>query len=153
VPRRELWVAGVTIAVGLVIIAALVVNGLIQEAQSNGGGQAGGALVEVPTGPLAVPDENGVIACHQALMTGPLIAHPRWGITVGGAPGEAPPVFWPNGYVARDAGDHLELLNDRGQVVARTGDIVSAAGGQGTINGMEGFIVCPVGIEFQRAAQ
>jgi hypothetical protein len=48
--------------------------------------------------------------------------------------------------VGRVAGDRLELLDGNGQLVARTGDHLQAAGGFATIDGQEGFNVCPVGI-------
>jgi hypothetical protein len=152
-PRRDLWVAGIAIGVGLAIIVVLVISGISPPQSDGESPQAAGQLIAVPTAPPPVPAENGAIFCHQALLSGPLIAHPRWGITVGGAPGEAPPVFWPNGYVARTAGDRLELLDEHGRVVARTGDVVSAGGGQASVNGLEGFLVCPFGIEFQPVGQ
>jgi hypothetical protein len=108
-----------------------------------------GDLISIPTAPPLVPDQNGAVACHDALLSGRLVLHPEWGIGVGGGQGESLLVFWPHGYVGRIAGDRIELLDGEGRVVGRTGDRIRAGGGMTTINGVEGFGVCPVGIEVQ----
>jgi hypothetical protein len=97
-----------------------------------------GPLISIPTQAPFVRDQNGVLFCNEALLSGRLVAHPQWGIAVEGGL-----VFWPNGYVGRIAGDRIELLDDKGRVVARTGDQIEAGGGQATINGLDGFAVCP----------
>jgi hypothetical protein len=45
----------------------------------------------------------------------------------------------------------VELLDRNGQVVARAGDHIQAGGGYTTIGDVEGFSVCPAGIEVQPA--
>lgn len=110
-----------------------------------------GELISIPTAPPRLPDENGMVICNQALLSGVLVSHAEWGLTVGQGVGDPPLVFWPNGYLGRIAGDRMELLDDKGRVVARTGDRIKAAGGGTTINGVEGFGVCPGTIEVQAA--
>jgi hypothetical protein len=148
--QRDYWVAGIAVAIGLALMAVLVVNGLNQHSPE-GEGSPFGVLVAIPTAPVPVPAENGAVFCNLAGLSGELVSHPRWGIAVGGGPGEPLAVFWPNGWVGRTANDGIELLDAQGRVVARTGDQIKAAGGMTTINGVEGFGICPVRIEFQPA--
>lgn len=148
--RRDLRAAAIAAGVGLAVIVLLAGIGLIERANmvtSGGGPPRDGDLVSIPTTAPVVPDANGNVMCLDALDAGRLVADPRWGIAV--QAGVNPPdlIFWPHGYVGRVAGDRLELLNDRGQVIAHTGDHIEMGGGMTTIGGREGFSPCPVGIE------
>ena len=104
------------------------------------------SFVPVPT---AGPGND---RCLLARYEGSLVAHPDWGIAVDGGDGTATRVLWPNGYVARTAGDELELLDASGRVLGRTGDEITAGGGLVRIDGIDTFAICPEGIEIRRAA-
>lgn len=151
---REIRVAGLAAALGLATIPLIAACSLLfptNPFRSPVPGPRDGELVAVPTAPPLVPDENGAVICNSALMSGVLVSHSEWGITVGGGAGEPLPVFWPNGYVGRIVGDRVELLDRGRRVVARTGDRIEAGGGLTTINGVEGFGICPGTIEVQPA--
>lgn len=83
----------------------------------------GGDLVPVPTSP---PNPNGL--CHQALLGGVLVRDPETGFAVQQDESRTA-IRWPNGYVAREGPDGLELLDADGRVVAREGDAVRLGGG------------------------
>jgi hypothetical protein len=48
---------------------------------------------------------------------------------------ERTPVIWPFGYTARDASGTVEVVDDHGAVVARTGESVRLGGGGVTGDG------------------
>jgi hypothetical protein len=87
-----------------------------------------GTLIRVPTQPPPPPGET---ACMAALLEGRLVADARWGIAVQAPDGQVVKVMWPNGYVGRQTGGLIELLDGRGAVYARVGDQVSMGGGLG----------------------
>lgn len=76
-----------------------------------------------------------------------LVAHPDWGIVVGNGVDPPERVIWPNGYVARAAGDRAELLDDEGEVIGRVGDKIVAGGGSVTTEDGESFLICPSSIQ------
>jgi hypothetical protein len=84
---------------------------------------AASELVAVPTSP---PNLSGI--CHQALLEGVLVRDSETGFAV--QYGEhRTGIRWPDGYVAREGPDGLELLDENGEVVAREGDGVRLGGG------------------------
>jgi hypothetical protein len=74
-----------------------------------------------------------------ALIEGDLVADSRWGIALRDSTGTFREVIWPFGYTARP-GDPPELLDERGQTVARVGDRVGIGGGEDASNT---WIACP----------
>jgi hypothetical protein len=74
-----------------------------------------------------------------ALIEGDLVADPRWGIALRDSTGTIRKVTWPFGYSARP-GDPPELLDARGQAVARVGDRVGIGGGE---DAPDTWIACP----------
>ena len=102
-------------------------------------------VIPLPTSELAPG-----MSCNAALLEGELVIHPDWGVAVRG---HNSPIFWPLGYVGRARGDLVEILNPAGDVVARTGDVISAGGGGNTIDGVEGFKMCPNGPTVMQAGQ
>jgi hypothetical protein len=138
VTRDTRWALG-SIAAGLVVAGALLALSLnlvtfSQQPPSDS------ALIAIPTSEL----EPGML-CHLALLEAELIAHPDWGVAVEEPGGTATLVFWPRGYVGSARADHVEVLNADGDVVARTGDRITAGGGMAVIDGLEGFMMCPEG--------
>ena len=73
-------------------------------------------------------------ACMEALAMGTLVFDPRSTLAIGGPSGERTPVMWPFGYSARLVDGTLELLDNRGQLVAREGDRIEMGGGFGAGN-------------------
>jgi hypothetical protein len=131
----------------VIVVLASGIGLYVRETTPTGGGgpPREGDLVMIPTLPPAVPDGAGNIACHLALLEGRLVAHPRWGLAAEAGTGPLP-VLWPHGWVGRISGDGMELLDHRGRPVARTGDRFDAGGGTATVDGLEGFGVCPAEI-------
>jgi hypothetical protein len=82
-----------------------------------------GELVPVPTSP---PNPTGL--CHLALIQGTLVRDPEHGFAILHGGDRRSGIEWPNGYVAREGADGLELLDAEGQVVGREGDGVLLGG-------------------------
>jgi hypothetical protein len=82
-----------------------------------------GELIAVPTSP---PNPTGL--CHQALIEGTLVRDPEHGFAILHGGDQRSGIEWPNGYVAREGPDGLELLDETGQVVGREGDGVLLGG-------------------------
>ena len=140
--------------VGLAIIVLIAGIGLIQRTGmgTDGGGPPGdGDVIAIPTAAPMVPNEDGDFFCLLARAEGRLVAHPGWGLAL--QPGLDPPypIVWPHGYAGRIAGERVELLDHRGRVVARSGDTLEMAGGEATMEGVEGFSACPHGIRVMAA--
>lgn len=147
---RDFRVAVIAGGVGLMVVIVLGGIGLAMRATmqtSGGGGPRDGDLIAIPTAEPVVADEGTV--CLDAANGGRLAAHPQWGIAVVSGGSGPQRMIWPNGYVARIAGDRLELLDGEGEVVARTGDHIQVGGGETTIGGVQGWIVCPAGIKVE----
>jgi hypothetical protein len=70
----------------------------------------------------------------DALASGTLVADARWGVALGSSDGPTIQVVWPAGFGARLVDDRIELLDERGVVVGRVGDVVTIAGGMGAGN-------------------
>jgi hypothetical protein len=90
------------------------------------------AVVLIPVSPQ--PPPAGVAACMDALASGELVADARWGVALGQVDGPTIQVMWPAGYSARQMAGMIELLDERGVVVARVGDAVTIGGGFGAGN-------------------
>jgi len=128
------------------IAAAIGVSFVIIRLIAGGGSPQTAESISIPTAPR--PDGQG---CRLALLAGTLVAHPDWGVAVGGGDGPPRLVFWPNGWSARLTDDGADLLDRQGQVVAHTGDLVSAAGGLAEFGGREGFAACATDLHFEDA--
>jgi hypothetical protein len=142
VARDSRWALAI-VAAGIAAMAILlaVASGLISRPATS----QDPTVIPLPTSEL-VPG----MACNQALLEGELVIHSHWGVAVRG---HDYPIFWPKGYVGRARGDLVEILNPAGDVVARTGDVISAGGGGNTIDGVEGFKMCPNGPTVMQAGQ
>jgi hypothetical protein len=108
------------LAVGLILSAGLAACADAAEPQP--------ILIEVPT---QLPGPPGPTACMTALLSGSLVADARLGIAIAGSDGTLVKVRWPSGYVGRQTGSVVELLDGEGRVVARVGDHVETGGGLG----------------------
>lgn len=82
-------------------------------------------LVAVPT---QEPAEVGR-PCLGSRAEGTLVAHPRDGLGLELEDGTYMTVVWPHGFVARRAGDGLELLDAEGLVIGVEGDPLTLGGG------------------------
>lgn len=89
-------------------------------------------MFPVPVQPQ--PAAGVAVACMDALTSGTLVADARWGIALGQTNGPTIQVLWPTGFVGRQVDGAIELLDHRGIAVARVGDKVQIAGGQGAGN-------------------
>ena len=129
--RAAAIAAGMTFAVIVLLAAARLIAG---------------DLIAIPTAPPLVPNAKGEVFCHLARAEGRLVAHPDWGLALQPGPNPPDPIVWPHGYAGRIAGNGVELLDHRGGVIARTGDTIEMAGGQATVEGVQGFRACPLSI-------
>lgn len=77
------------------------------------------------------PPPAGRVACMDALASGRLVADARWGVALAPADGRTIQVVWPAGFGARQVDGRIELLDERGAVVGRVGDVVTVTGGMG----------------------
>ena len=70
-------------------------------------------------------------ACDDALISGRLVTSAQSGLAVVDSTGHVTEVLWPFGYTARRGVSGIELVDDKGAVVAREGDFVEMGGGLG----------------------
>jgi hypothetical protein len=68
------------------------------------------------------------VGCPAALIEGTLWPDDGSGTAIRNASGSTP-VIWPFDYTAREAGGVIEVLDASGDVVARTGEMLSLGGG------------------------
>ena len=84
-----------------------------------------GCSVQLRTAPAPV---NG---CDDALLSGRLVTSAQSGLAVVDSTGHVTEVLWPSGYSARRGISGIELVDEKGGVVAREGDFVEMGGGLG----------------------
>ena len=132
--RDRRW-AIASLAAGILLIGLLlgIASGLVGSMAPEQGDGMDLATSELAPG----------MACDGALLEGDLVKHPAWVVALDLA--EPRLIFWPKGYSGRARGDEIEILNPEGEVVARTGERITAGGGGGTIDGVGGFVMCPHG--------
>jgi hypothetical protein len=71
---------------------------------------------------------SGMVGCYPSFARGQLVTDPTYGTAIIEHAGTMP-VMWPPGYVGRQIGSDIEILDTFGQVVARTGNLVQLPGG------------------------
>jgi hypothetical protein len=84
-------------------------------------------LVAIPT---AEP-QIGQVACMDALMSGRLVANEETGVAVHVTDRTTIVIVWPHGWVAVDYDGARVVVNERGDPVARVGEMVEIGGGFG----------------------
>jgi hypothetical protein len=83
-------------------------------------------------GPVALQTQAPSDVCAMARVGGVLIADPTYGLAFGGDLPFVMGVIWPYGYSARRGDDGVvALIDPDGQVLAREGDRIEAAGAYG----------------------
>jgi hypothetical protein len=70
-----------------------------------------------------------VDACDLGLGGGTLVASAQSGLALGSGTGRVTEVMWPFGYTARRGTSGIELIGQKGEVLAREGDFVQVGGG------------------------
>ena len=81
-----------------------------------------GCSIFQPPVKLLTYTELAVWACCDPLIGGQLLPDPDVGTVLRvEEDGRLEPITWPAGYTGRLAGSEVEILNERGEVVARTG--------------------------------
>jgi hypothetical protein len=81
-----------------------------------------------PVGSVAIQTMPELTVCEAARIHGVLAADPHYGLGFK-ADGGVSPVVWPHGYSARRESDGIVVLVDAaGNVAAREGDRIEAAG-------------------------
>jgi hypothetical protein len=84
-----------------------------------------GCSVQLRTAPAPVQ------GCDEALGSGRLVASTQSGLALADGSGRIMPVLWPFGYTARRDATGIALIGQKGEVLAKEGDFVQAAGGTG----------------------
>lgn len=69
--------------------------------------------------------------CDDALISGRLMTSAQSGLAVVDSTGHVTEVLWPFGYTARRSVSGVELVDEKGAVVAKEGDFVEMGGGLG----------------------
>ena len=84
----------------------------------------------VPLRTQAPPADGASQACMAALAVGELVVHPASGVGLRDVDGNVIEVVWPFGYSARLESGRITLMDERGTVVGREGDVVGLGGGE-----------------------
>jgi hypothetical protein len=101
-----------------------------------------------PTPPSAVEVRiptaaQPAVVCEMAVIHGRLVEDARWGVALADPAGKRSRVTFPFAYRAFVEGDRVAIVDGTGQVVARTGDMIDAAGGLGDALGVDqAYIDC-----------
>lgn len=111
---RGVWSFVSTAAVVLIAVVAFAAL------RSSPGSPNGSAVAVRTQAPL--PSSETPPPCPAAQLRGELVADEVEGVVVLEDSGLRRPVIWPHGYVARLNGGTQELLDERGEIVARQGD-------------------------------
>ena len=72
-----------------------------------------------------------VNACDEALLTGRLVPSAASGLAVADPDGKVTEMLWPFGYSARRDVSGISMVDDKGRLVAREGEMVHLTGGLG----------------------
>jgi hypothetical protein len=93
---------------------------------------AGCGAADRPTAaPVAIRTlDRPYTVCDTAAIRGTLVADPTYGLALD-TPGHREGTVWPYGYSARRESGTIVLVDSSGDVVAREGDDILAAGGFG----------------------
>jgi hypothetical protein len=84
-----------------------------------------GCAVQLRTAPAPVE------VCNLALISVPHVTSAQSGLALVDSTGHVTEVLWPFGYTARRGVSGVELVDEKGAVVAREGDFVEMGGGLG----------------------
>ena len=110
----------------LTATALLAVFLLVACGPATGGGATPPTIQQIQITTDDAPSD----ACMEALITGGLVAHEQWGLAlqVPGT-GELIRPLFPFGYSAAVDGNRIALLDEEGNLVAHTGDLIQSSGG------------------------
>ncbi len=90
--------------------------------------------------PLLTAPDDGMVGCYTSGADGVLTVDPTYGTAI--VEHEAPvPVMWPRGYTGRRSISGVEVVDQSGHVVARTGTRVRIGGGY-TGDAPRAFLAC-----------
>lgn len=85
----------------------------------------------VPGGPVALTINSSPGGCFLSFTVGTLVVDPAAGVAIAqeGVDKSTIAVAWPKGFTGRKSGDQVEVLNSKGDVVAKTGERYKLLGG------------------------
>jgi hypothetical protein len=87
-------------------------------------------------GPLA----SGMVSCYTDFASGVLTVDATYGTAITDQ-GQTTPVMWPLGYIGRQAGSQVDVLDGAGTLRARTGNHYQIEGGYGSRD-PRAFVAC-----------
>ena len=83
---------------------------------------------------------DGMVGCYTDFAVGQLVVDATYGTAIV-ENGRPSPVMWPPGSTARQSGSEVEVLDEHGSVLARTGSRYQIEGGYGGEN-PRSFVAC-----------
>jgi hypothetical protein len=87
--------------------------------------------VTIPPGTVVLlTAAQGVVGCPANVVDGEIVSDPAAGSAIVDDEGVRKPIRWPFGYTGRRADGEVEILDETGRVVTRTGTRVRLAGGE-----------------------
>lgn len=119
---RAVWSLVSTAAIVLIAIGALAIL------RPSNGAPSGSEVAVRTQAPFS--DSETPPPCPAGELRGQLVADEVEGVIILEESGLRRAVIWPHGYVARLNAGGLELLDERGQVVAHEGDQIVIGGGE-----------------------
>jgi hypothetical protein len=88
------------------------------------------------------PDGDGRVGCYTNFAVGQLVIDAEYGTALIEDGREPVPVMWPPGHTARQSGSAVEVLDQSGKVVARTGNRYQIEGAGSARYPEPGWLAC-----------
>jgi hypothetical protein len=88
------------------------------------------------------PHDDGMVGCYTNFAVGQLVVDAEFGTALIEDGREAVPVMWPPGTTGRQAGSEVEVVNKKGDVIARTGNRYQIEGAGSARYPLPGWLAC-----------
>jgi hypothetical protein len=88
------------------------------------------------------PGHDDRTGCYTNFTVGLLVVDAEFGTALFADGREAIPVMWPPGTLGRQVGSQVEVINKRGEVVARTGNRYQIQGAGNARSPLPGWLAC-----------
>jgi hypothetical protein len=88
------------------------------------------------------PHDDERIGCYTNFAVGQLVVDAEFGTALIEDGREAVPVMWPPGTTGRQAGSEVEVVNKKGEVIARTGNRYQIEGAGSARYPLPGWLAC-----------
>jgi hypothetical protein len=88
------------------------------------------------------PHDDATVGCYTNFAVGELVVDAEFGTALIEDGRKAVPVMWPPGTMGRQAGSAVEVVNKKGQVIARTGNRYQIEGAGNARSPLPGWLAC-----------